>query len=417
MVDLLMRELDGMLDSHSVRVILDIGSRDALEAIALKDHFPEATVYAFECNPPAIERCVENIGTREDVILIPKAVSDECGTVEFHAIDPERTITTWPDGNIGASSLFVANPAYPNETYFQNKITVEAVTLEQWAADAGVSTIDIIWMDLQGAGLKALVGLGDLIDTVKIIYTEVEYKEVYLGVPLFPEIDEYLRSRGFHLHAKFNTSEWFGDAMYVRNDLTAPSPNDPIPRNQKQVAWLEALTCLDKEQGIIALETGRIRNPEWKDSDGSSTDFLSGLHCVSTLISVDDDSENFSGYETTREYCEEVLSEAQLKKIVFLDGDSANVISNEIGDEVILDFVLLDSANDPETTFQEFLAVARFLNEKRAVVVIDDVSPPGQKGDKLIPYLVDLGFEEHRRKVHQYDCSFFVLTHFDPGEV
>jgi FkbM family methyltransferase len=219
MVDLLMNSLGDILDDYPVRVILDIGSRDALEAIALKDHFPKATVYAFECNPPAIERCVENIGDREDIILIPKAISDECGPVDFHAIDPERTITTWPDGNIGASSLFIANPAYPIETYHQNKITVEAITLSQWAADIGVNTIDIIWMDLQGAELKALRGLGKLIHTVSVIYTEVEYREMYFGQPLFPEIDEYLTSRGFHLQAKFNTSEWFGDILYIREEL------------------------------------------------------------------------------------------------------------------------------------------------------------------------------------------------------
>jgi FkbM family methyltransferase len=219
MVDLLMRELNGILDEHPVRVILDIGSRDALEAIALKDHFHEATVYAFECNPPAIERCIENIGACEDIILVTKAVSDENGPVDFHAIDPEKTITTWPDGNIGASSLFIANPAYPIETYYQNKITVEAITLSQWAADTGVNTIDIIWMDLQGAELKALRGMGKLIDTVSVIYTEVEYREMYFGQPLFPEIDEYLTSRGFYLRAKFNTSEWFGDVLYVREEL------------------------------------------------------------------------------------------------------------------------------------------------------------------------------------------------------
>jgi len=215
-VSVLVSELDEIVDRHSVHTILDIGSRDALEAIALKDHYPEATVYAFECNPPAIERCAQNIQDHPDIILIPKAISDECGPVVFHAIDPEKTITTWPDGNIGASSLFVANPAYPNETYVQNEITVEAITLAQWAVDAGVDTIDIIWMDLQGAELKALRGLGELIETVRAVYTEVEYREMYFGQPLFPEIDEYLTLHGFHLRAKFNTSEWFGDVLYVR---------------------------------------------------------------------------------------------------------------------------------------------------------------------------------------------------------
>jgi FkbM family methyltransferase len=212
-------ELDKVMDRCSVHVALDIGSRDAMVAIALEEYFPEATIYAFECNPPAIADCERNLSDHPDITLVTKAVSDENGPVNFYAIDPERTITTWPDGNIAASSLYVANPAYPLETYFQNKITVEAITLEQWAVDAGVNTVDIIWMDLQGAELKALRGMGGLIDTVKIIYTEVEYKEMYLGQPLSGEVNEWLTSRGFHFHTKMNTSAWFGDELYVRDGL------------------------------------------------------------------------------------------------------------------------------------------------------------------------------------------------------
>lgn len=218
-VDAFVKELDKVMDRHSVRVALDVGSRDAVVAILLKERFPEATVYAFECNPPAIEDCKVNIGNRPSVILVDKAVSDENGLVDFYAIDPKKTITTWPDGNIAASSLYIANPAYPHERYHQNKIVVEAVTLEQWAMDSKVNAVDVLWMDLQGAELKALKGMGELLETVKVIYTEVEYKEVYFDQPLFDEVNEFLVLQGFRLHAKMNTSVWFGDALYIREEL------------------------------------------------------------------------------------------------------------------------------------------------------------------------------------------------------
>lgn len=182
-----------------------------------------------------------------------------------------------------------------------------------------------------------------------------------------------------------------------------------LARNPKQFVWREALLYLSKSKDIVALETGRSRNPDWADTDGDSTGFLSSLGCISKLISVDDDSENFSGCETTREYCIKSLSVAQLAKIFFLDGDSVEMISSQLGDQVVLDFVLLDSANNPDVIFREFLAVERFLNKQQAVVVIDDVSPPGQKGNRLIPHLVGLGFKEHWRKAPPGDCSFFVL--------
>jgi len=215
---MLVRDLDGYIDPLSVKVVLDVGSRDARESISLKSLFPNAKVYAFECNPPAIQLCKQNIDGLADVTLVAKAASDVDGTVDFFPIDPKKTVTPHADGNIGASSLFVANPEYPYEKYHQDKITVESITLEHWAAEAGVREIDIMWIDLQGAELRAFRGMGHLILRTKIIHTEIEFKEMYLGQPLFFEIDKYLTARGFCL-LRLYPSGWFGNALYIQKDL------------------------------------------------------------------------------------------------------------------------------------------------------------------------------------------------------
>jgi len=217
-VCMLVHDLLGYIEPPFVKIVLDVGSRNAKESIALKGFFSNARVYAFECNPPAIELCKQNIGSRTDITLITKAVSDVNGTVDFFAIDPEKTVTSHADGNIGASSLFVANPDYPYEKYHQEKITVESITLEQWAESAGVQDIDIMWIDLQGAELKAFQGMGNLLSRTKVIYTEIEFKKIYLGQPLFREVDSYLSARGFCL-LKLYPSGWSGNALYVQNDL------------------------------------------------------------------------------------------------------------------------------------------------------------------------------------------------------
>jgi len=217
-VRIFMHDLLGYINPVSVKTILDVGSRDAMESITLKEFYPTARVYAFECNPPAIELCRKNIGKRAGIILIPNAVSDVNGTLEFFAIDPDKTITPHKDGNIGASSLFVANPEYPHEKYHQNKITVQSITLARWAEQASVSDIDILWIDLQGAELKAFRGMENLISKVKVIYTEVEFKELYLNQPLFGEVDAYLSEKGFIL-IRLYPCGWFGNALYVRKDL------------------------------------------------------------------------------------------------------------------------------------------------------------------------------------------------------
>ncbi len=215
----LIKRLNGVIEKNAVRVALDVGSRDAHIAILLKEQFPAARVFAFECNPAAVALCRHNIGSQDGVHLVDKAVSDTDGTVDFYSINPQQTVTPHADGNIGASSLFRANPNYPHERYVQDRIQVEAVTLKRWAKENGIEEIDLMWMDLQGGELKALRGMEDLIHRTKIIFTEVEYKEMYVGQPLFPEVNDYLVANNFVLYQKMNTSDWFGDVLYVRRDL------------------------------------------------------------------------------------------------------------------------------------------------------------------------------------------------------
>jgi hypothetical protein len=184
--------------------------------------------------------------------------------------------------------------------------------------------------------------------------------------------------------------------------------NHELLRNNKQKAWLEALALLCKKDGIVALETGRIRNPAWRYSDGNSTYFLTQLPGVKKLVSIDNDSENFTGLSGTGEFCRKYLSPAQLAKVELHDGNSVDVL-NRLRLAESLDFVLLDSANDPEVIFDELAAVLPLVNPHECVLVIDDVNPPGHKGDRAIPWLVQNGCEPRYITATPGDCCYFVL--------
>lgn len=212
---------DKILPALDVKVSLDLGSRDGEVALYLRDHYPNAEVFAFECNPEAIRLCRQNLGDQKRIQLVERAVCEIDGPVTFYAIDPELTKTPDPEGNIGASSLYLAEPGYPHERYVQNAITVDSVSLASWASVQvpQINHVDVIWMDLQGAELRALQGLGSLLDTVKLIYTEVEYKKMYQGQPLADEVHAFLTSRGFMRMMRLNAWEWFGDEVYCRKSL------------------------------------------------------------------------------------------------------------------------------------------------------------------------------------------------------
>ena len=208
------RESDSIIPPEAVRIAFDLGSRDGEVALYMEEHYPQAQIFAFECNPAAVELVRKNIAGHDRVTLVNRAVADTNGTLEFFSIDPQKTVTPHKDGNIGASSLYRANPDYPHENYVQQRVLVESVRLDDWAGDQQITAVDVIWMDLQGAELRAMHGLGKLLSTVKVLYTEVEYKQLYLDQPLAADLRRFLARHGLGLHKQMNVGEWAGDELF-----------------------------------------------------------------------------------------------------------------------------------------------------------------------------------------------------------
>src|SRR6185295_12468113 len=162
--------------------------------------------------------------------VVAKAINSHSGRCAFYPIDPGRTVTSWADGNPGASSLFVATGDYPAEKYVQNEVEVDCVRLDDLCSEQGIDTIDLIWMDLQGAELLALQSAGSLLDNVRYIYTEVSHRPIYSGQCLFDEVDAFLAKRGFRRCTKVDRTRWQQDIIYENSreliDVMIPVVNN-----------------------------------------------------------------------------------------------------------------------------------------------------------------------------------------------
>ncbi len=81
-------------------------------------------------------------------------------------------------------------------------------------ADLGYDFLNI---DLQGAELKALKGMGELLHQFKWAYLEVNKEELYKGCALVGEIDEYMLTFGFkRVETKWCGNTGWGDALYIK---------------------------------------------------------------------------------------------------------------------------------------------------------------------------------------------------------
>jgi FkbM family methyltransferase len=202
-----------------VSTVVEVGARDCRETVQFAKEFPQARIYAFECNEETLSLCRKAVEEFPAVTLVEKAVSDTDGKISFFPIDTEKTQTPHADGNPGASSIFRASGKYKAERYVQREIRVESTRLDSFLKSFNIPRIDVLWMDAQGSERKILEGLGDHIRDVKFIHTEVEFEEIYTGQPLFWEMVHFLKRHGFSLFKFTSFSKSFGDGIFIHQSL------------------------------------------------------------------------------------------------------------------------------------------------------------------------------------------------------
>jgi FkbM family methyltransferase len=203
-------------DRDVITTIFDVGSRDCLQAIEFYNAFPKAKIYAFECNPNTLDICRNNIKNYTDrITLVEGAVCHYDGEITFYPIDQQRTKTAWKDGNPGASSLFLSNGTYTEEHYVQKDIVVNCHRLDTVMKKYNISSVDVIWMDLEGAELLALEGLGDQLTKLKYLSTEISHRAARTGQVLFDDVNLFLMNNNFKLVSKLSHQGWVEDAIYV----------------------------------------------------------------------------------------------------------------------------------------------------------------------------------------------------------
>jgi FkbM family methyltransferase len=190
------------IDKDKIKIILELGSRDLIDAIKLQKYY-NCKVYAFECNPDCLNICkvnyhkLDNV-TKKSINLIESAVSLDNGHVKFYPFDLEKY------NNMGASSMLKIDftkrnkwdPDY-NRPNPQKEIVVPSIRLDTFITNIKINNIDLLCIDLQGYELNALLSLGDEIKNVKYIITETCINSTYDNGSTFNELYDHLKKYNF----------------------------------------------------------------------------------------------------------------------------------------------------------------------------------------------------------------------------
>ncbi|MGI9254419.1 MAG: FkbM family methyltransferase, partial [Thermomicrobiales bacterium] len=200
-------------------VIVDVGAHHGHGVVDYLANFPGAMVYAFEPAPENAAALAERLaGHGARVRWFPSAVGDHEGAVVLNLNEHDGTHSVLALGDR-------ANWQTPVQP--RGSVEVPLTTLDRFAAEQGIGTIDILKLDIQGGELAALRGAAGLLarGAVRVILCEVEVQPLYAGQPLIWEIGQHLHEAGFALTHFFPGGRdatgrilaW-GDAVFVRRE-------------------------------------------------------------------------------------------------------------------------------------------------------------------------------------------------------
>jgi len=208
----------------SVEVVFDVGACDALDSIRYSRLFPRATVYAFEPLPANIGQAKKNIArfSADRVKLIDKAVSDKCGSFDFHVSSghPENYAQSedWDFGSKSSSLLPPDRDEIKKQwswLKFDNVIRVDTITLDEFCADEGISSVGFMHMDVQGAELQVLHGCETTLRSTRAIWYEVSSRQFYEHQSLHNELNAFLTESGFNMAFRSGVEpQW--DELWIR---------------------------------------------------------------------------------------------------------------------------------------------------------------------------------------------------------
>ena len=237
--------------------VVDIGANpiDGVPPYAALLRAGDADVVGFEPNADALTRLNQIKGPHET--YLPYIVGDGARHTLHSCHAP------------GMTSLLTPNPAvlnlfhgFPDWGRVLSTELVDTVRLDDVPETVGVELIKI---DIQGGELMALShGKMRLRDTL-LIHTEVEFLPMYIGQPLFSEVEIFLRSEGFQLHRFFPAVSRVLRPLLINNDIYA---------GLNQLVWADAvfirdLSRLDALSEAQLLKTAKILHDCYQSVDAA----------------------------------------------------------------------------------------------------------------------------------------------------
>ena len=195
-------------------VLLEAGAANGYDTLKLSKAMPNAMIYAFEPVSRSFKMLEKRVKNRRNVKYYNLALGKSDGKDFIYLSKNEKEFN-----DIAASSSLLKPNDSMREIFpdlsFEEKEEVNIKTIDSWAKENGVDHIDAMWLDMQGLELDTLKASPIIMETVKVIYTEVNIKEIYKGSGLYDDYKSWMLSLGFKV-IKEDITDIQGNVLFFR---------------------------------------------------------------------------------------------------------------------------------------------------------------------------------------------------------
>lgn len=238
--------VENRLFSKNILTVVDAGARSNFEA-HWKFYKDQVKLIGFE---PEEKECarLNKLYSNQNKIFYAVALGQKKETKTFY-------VTKYP-----ASSGFLEPDLewmgrFPDKQNLIVKKTSNMTTVDfdSFSKEKKIGPVDFMKLDVEGFELQVLRGAQKSLSDVLGISIEVEFQQNHKGQAIFPDIDIFLRKKGFFLY----------DATLYRHPRNVLPPLSaakvPGPTSYGQILWAQALYFRDP---ISAINSTKDRN-QW----------------------------------------------------------------------------------------------------------------------------------------------------------
>lgn len=182
-------------------VIFDVGAHVGSVARKYRQAFPLASIYCFEPFPPSFEQLLQNLEGDTRISCHKVALCEKKGRAVLNA-------------NVSSSTNSLLATDIRGSRYWgeglldtMSQVDVDTTTIDCFFYENGISHIDILKLDVQGAEFGVLNGATAEVlshQKVSLIYTELIITPTYEGQHKLHEYLALLDSRGYEFLDYFN---------------------------------------------------------------------------------------------------------------------------------------------------------------------------------------------------------------------